>query len=416
MFKPNSRYLIKTPVGFDKFAGVQKKIVDSMYTFVLDDETYIKCSGRHLLLTECGFLKAENIKKTNTLTNKKIVDIISEKGEFEVFDPVGVENHSSYFSNGLVSHNTEFLGSTNTLIMGEKLAVLSYNEQINVYSDTTIYEEPIKENYDDETGELKSKDHLYVITVDVSEGKNLDYSAFSVIDISTMPYKQVAIYRSNSIPPILFPTIIKAVAEYYNNAHVLVEINNNPQVADTLIEDLGYDNVFRVKSGNKKAQQISLEWGKNTASGVKMTPLVKRMGCSMLKTLVENDKLIISDFETISELTTFVQEGPSYRAEEGCNDDLAMTLVLFSWLATQRVFKEIIETNLRKQLQLEHFNYDEQDILPVIEVQNAMNVKHFVEDGAVWMETGSGDVYKSIFDEYFRDGSNLIDMDNQKYF
>jgi hypothetical protein len=93
-----------------------------------------------------------------------------------------------------------------------------------------------------------------------------------------------------------------------------------------------------------------------------------------------------------------------------------MTLVLFSWLATQRVFKEIIETNLRKQLQLEHFNYDEQDILPVIEIQNAMNVKHFVEDGAVWMETGSGDVYKSIFDEYFRDGSNLIDMDNQKYF
>jgi Terminase large subunit, T4likevirus-type, N-terminal/Terminase RNaseH-like domain len=292
-----------------------------------------------------------------------------------------------------------FLGSTNTLISGEKLATLTYKEQIGKYSDMVIYEHPVKEAYDNDTGEFLNKDHLYAISVDVSEGKNLDYSAFSVFDISCMPYKQVAIYRNNAIPPMLYPTVIKACAEYYNNAHVLIEINNNPQVASTLIEDLEYENVLKVASGNKRAQTVSLFGGRNVALGLKMSPLVKRIGCSTLKTLIENDKLVINDFETISELTTFVQEGPSYKAEEGCNDDLAMTLVIFSWLATQKYFKEIVEHDIRKQLQLEHFNFSEEEQLPAMEVDDGISVKHFIEDGAVWIETNNPDPYGSILSD-----------------
>lgn len=291
----------------------------------------------------------------------------------------------------------EFLGSTNTLVSGEKLACLSYQPQIREYGGISIFEEPVKETFDDYTGEQLTKDHSYVILVDVSEGKNLDYSAFSVIDISCMPYKQVARYKNNSIPPILFPSVIKSAAEFYNQAFVLVEINNSPQVADILIEELGYENVFRTKSGNKKPQVICLEWGKNTASGVKMTPLVKRIGCSMLKTLIETDKLLIQDFETIAELTTFVQSGPSFKAEEGCHDDLAMTLVLFGWLTTNKVFKEILEHDLRKQLQFEHFDYNDEDLLPILELQDGKQSNHFVQDNAVWEER------KSNFNFYFND-------------
>lgn len=292
---------------------------------------------------------------------------------------------------------TDFLGSTNTLISGEKLATLVYKQEATRYSDAIIYEEPIKESYNEDTGELITKDHIYTICVDVSEGKNLDYSAFSVMDISTMPYKQVAVYRSNSIPPMLFPSIIKTLAEYYNHAYVLIEINNNPQVADILLEELGYDNIFRIASGNKKAQTISIYGGKNVARGLKMSPQVKRIGCSNLKMLVENDKMVINDFESISELTTFVMNGTSYAAEEGCNDDLAMTLVLFGWIVSQKVFNDIVEHNLRKQLQFEHFNYSEEDELPIGEVDDGLSIPHFVEDGAVWVEGGIGaDPYNSL--------------------
>jgi Terminase RNaseH-like domain/Terminase large subunit, T4likevirus-type, N-terminal len=292
---------------------------------------------------------------------------------------------------------TEFLGSTNTLVSAEKLATLAYKNPVSRYSDTVIYEEPVKDAFDDETGEQISKDNTYVITVDVSEGKNLDYSAFNVINISTMPYRQVAVYRNNAIPPMLFPTIIKAVAEYYNNAFVLIEINNTPQVADLLLEDLEYDNVLQVSSGNKRAQTVTINRGsKNVARGVKMSPLVKRMGCSTIKTLIENDKIIINDFETISEFTTFVINGPSFAAEEGCNDDLVMSFVIFGWLATQKFFKEMVEFDVRKQLQMEHFNYVEEEQLPLGEISNGKEIAHFVEDGAVWVESNYSDPYGEV--------------------
>lgn len=296
-----------------------------------------------------------------------------------------------------------FLGSTNTLISGEKLATLAYKEPVGKMQDMVIFEQPVKELYDDDTGRVVNKDHLYAMTVDISEGKNLDYSAFNIYDVSGMPYKQVARYRNNNIPPMLYPTIIKSCAEYYNNAYVLIELNNNPQVADLLVEDLGYENVLRVFTGNKKPQMLSMKGGKGVTPGVKMTPLVKRQGCSTLKTLIENDKLIINDFETISELTTFVQEGPSYKAEEGCNDDLAMTFVLFGWLASQKLFKEIVDHDVRKQLQLEEFDYVEEETLPVIAPPNP-DIVYFIEDDAVWVEGNNLglDPYKQLFDDSFK--------------
>lgn len=300
-------------------------------------------------------------------------------------------------------YNCHFLGSTNTLISGEKLATLTYKEPISKMADVVIYEKPIKEEFDDETQDQISTDHLYAIVVDVSEGKNLDYSAFSVFDVSMIPYRQVAVYRNNNIPPMIFPNIIKSCAEYYNDAHVLIEINNSPQVAEILLEDLEYENVFKITSGNKKAQTLSLGSGRRVSYGLKTSPLSKRVGCSTLKTLIENDKLILNDFETISELTTFVNNGKSFAAEEGCNDDLAMTLVNFGWLVTQKLFKEMVDNDIRKQLQLEHFEYIEEDQLPLGENYKGNEIPFYIEDDAVWVEVGKnssqndyGDFYKSF--------------------
>ena len=274
---------------------------------------------------------------------------------------------------------TEFLGSSNTLISGYKLAQLRYMDAVAEHDLMKIYEHPIKTD-----GIKYVKDRLYCIVVDVSEGKNLDSSAFSVIDISDLPYKQVATYKSSSITPLLFPTVIYNAARYYNDAYVLVEINNTPQIADTLHADLEYENLWKVFTGNKKPQQLSAGFARGVQLGLKMSPQVKKIGTSNLKTLIEGDKLLINDFTTYSELTTFVENKNTFAAEQGANDDLVMGLVMFAWATTQPYFKEIVAHDLRKQVQLENMNQfdDETVVEPIMDD----GLRHDLElvDGDLW--------------------------------
>ena len=283
---------------------------------------------------------------------------------------------------------TEFLGSSNTLVSGYKLQQLVYVDPVANHDLLKIYEHPVKEG----VNESKS-DHLYCITVDVSEGKNLDSSAFSVIDISQTPYKQVATYKSSSITPILFPTVIYNTARYFNDAYILVEINNNPQVADSLHTDFEYENLWKVFTGNKKPQQLSAGFARGIQMGLKMSPQVKAIGCSNLKTLIEGDKLLINDFDTYSELTTFVQQKNSFSAEEGANDDMVMSLVIFSWVTTQQYFKEIVNHDIRKQIQLENMNQMDDDVLPAPIIEDGLEHDFEVMGGDLWEVADGGEVY-----------------------
>jgi hypothetical protein len=291
----------------------------------------------------------------------------------------------------------EFLGSSNTLISGYKLQQLRYMNPIAEHDKMKIYEHPIKEGHED-----AKSDHLYCITVDVSEGKNLDSSTFSVIDISSTPYKQVATYSSSSISPILFPTVIVNAARVYNDAYVLVEINNNPQVADFIHSDLEYENLLKVFTGNKKPQQLSAGFARGVQMGLKMSPQVKSVGCSNLKTLIEGDKLIINDFDTYSELTTFEQHKTSFAAAEGANDDMAMTLVIFAWATTQAYFREIVNHDLRKQIQLENMNQIDEDVLPAPIIEDGLEHDFMVEGGDVWEVADGGDTYAAYSKDFFR--------------
>ena len=294
---------------------------------------------------------------------------------------------------------TEFLGSSNTLISGYKLAQLRYIDAIAEHDLMKIYEHPIKTD-----GIKYVKDRLYCIVVDVSEGKNLDSSAFSVIDISDLPYKQVATYKSSSITPLLFPTVIYNAARYYNDAYVLVEINNTPQIADTLHADLEYENLWKVFTGNKKPQQLSAGFARGVQLGLKMSPQVKKIGTSNLKTLIEGDKLLINDFATYSELTTFVETKNTFAAEQGANDDLVMGLVMFGWVTTQPYFKEIVAHDLRKQVQLENMNQfdDETVVEPIMDD----GLRHDLElvDGDLW-EVADG---SPVYSKFMRDSINRM--------
>jgi hypothetical protein len=291
---------------------------------------------------------------------------------------------------------TEFLGSTNTLISGTKLQQLVYKNPIAEHDMMNIYEQPEKGDDDNK------KDHLYCITVDVSEGRNLDASAFSVFNISSTPYRQVATYKSSSISPILFPTIIYNAAKYYNDAYILVEINNNPQVADILHQDLEYENLWKVFTGNKKPQQLSAGFARGIQLGVKMSPAVKRIGCSNLKTLIEGNKLVVNDFDTVSELATFVANKTSFAAEEDANDDLVMTLVLFAWASTQKYFKDIVAHDIRKQIQLENMNQVDDESLPAPIIEDGLEHDFELIGGDLWEKADSGQTYAKFVTERLR--------------
>ena len=259
-----------------------------------------------------------------------------------------------------------------------------------------MYEAPIVG--DGET----TKDHIYAICVDVAEGKDMDLSALSVVDISETPYRQVAKYASSFISPVLFPTIIYNTAKLYNDAYVMIEINNTPQIADILHGEMEYENVVKVMTGNKKAQQISAGFGRGVQLGLKMSTQVKRIGCTNLKTLIESDKLIVQDFDTISEFTSFVSDGITWKAEEGKTDDVVMTLVMFAWMTTQKYFKDIVNHDLRKQLQLEKLSQMDDESIPGMILDTGLDAPFIVEAGDVWVTGNQGEIYADYFNEIMR--------------
>ena len=233
------------------------------------------------------------------------------------------------------------------------------------------------------------------MTVDVARGLGNDYSAFIVFDITEFPYKVVAKYRNNEIKPMLFPNIIEEVAKGYNSAWLLVEVNDiGDQVANILHFDLEYDNVLMCAMRGRAGQLVGTGFsGKKSQLGVRMTAAVKKLGCSNLKTLLEDDKLLTVDYDIISELTTFAQRHNSFEAEEGCNDDLAMCLVIFSWLVAQPYFKEMTDNDVRKRIYEEQKNQIDQDMSPFGFISDGISdITSFVDnDGDRWYVDEYGD-------------------------
>ena len=264
----------------------------------------------------------------------------------------------------------EFLGSVNTLITSSKLKILAYDDPLTSSAGLDIFEEPIE-------------GHDYVCTVDVARGITKDYSAFTIIDTTEIPYKLVAKYRNNKIKPLLFPNIIHQVCTQYNHAYTLVEVNDiGGQVADILQFDLEYDNLLMCSMRGRAGQVVGQGFsGSKVQLGVKMSTTVKKTGCANMKQLIEDDKLIFTDFDIITELTTFIQKGQAWEAEEGCNDDLAMCLVIFSWLATTDYFRELHDSDVRLRMYQEQKDAIEADMAPFGFVSDGINDEESFVDG-----------------------------------
>ena len=280
-----------------------------------------------------------------------------------------------------VEFECEFLGSVDTLISSSKLRTLVYDDPRQSNRGLDIYFDPIK-------------DHDYIITVDVARGVGIDYSAFIIADITTFPHKVVGKYKNNEIKPMLFPSIIVDLGKAYNNAFILCEVNDiGDQVASIIHYDLEYQNLLMCSMRGRAGQIVGQGFsGKKTQLGVKMSKTVKKVGCSNLKTLIEDEKIIFNDYDIISELTTFIQKHNSFEAEEGCNDDLAMCLVIYAWLVQQDYFKELTDQDIRKRIYEDQRDQIEQDMSPFGFIVDGTEEESFVDsEGDRWYSDEYGD-------------------------
>tara|TARA_Y100001973_G_C5199382_1_gene336535 strand:+ start:768 stop:2405 length:1638 start_codon:yes stop_codon:yes gene_type:complete len=284
-----------------------------------------------------------------------------------------------------VEFETEFIGSSNTLISPTKLRQMTFKPPVYEKDGLNIWE-------------LPKKDRTYFMTCDVARGAGKDFSAFTVLDITDVPYKLVARYKDNNISTLLYPNVIYKTATDYNSAWVLVEANDiGGQVADTLYYDMEYENLISSTVKGRAGQIVSAGFGKDTLFGIKTTAQVKRIGCQTLKTIIEENQLLILDFDTVAELTSFSVRGKSYAATEGNHDDLVMTLVLFSWMTTQRYFKDLLDQDLRLKLFEERMKQLEDEILPLGFVSDGTEEDIFIDsDGERWTVVGDYDFTNAI--------------------
>ena len=367
----------------DEFAFVPNHIADSFFASVYPTITSGKSTKVIMVSTPHGmnhfyryWHDAERKKNEYVATEVHWSEV---PGRDAVWKEQTIANTSE--QQFRVEFECEFLGSVDTLISPSKLRTMTYDDPIKSNKGLDIYEEPIDK-------------HDYVLTVDVARGVGIDYSAFVLVDITEYPHKIVGKYKNNEIKPMIFPNIIYQIAKSYNNAFILVEVNDiGDQVASIIHFDLEYENLpmcaMRGRAGQIVGQGFS---GTKTQLGVKMSKTVKKVGCSNLKTLIEDDKVVFRDYDIISELTTFIQKHHSFEAEEGCNDDLAMCLVIYAWCVVQDYFKELTEQDVRKRLYEDQRDQIEQDMAPFGFVLDGLEEDSFVDaDGDTWKVDEYGD-------------------------
>ena len=271
----------------------------------------------------------------------------------------------------------QFLGSIDTLISPNKLRTLAYKRPLQSNAGLDVYEQPKEGN-------------TYLLTADVSRGVSNDYSAYIVFDVSQVPYRIVAKYRDNEVKPLLFPQKIHQVAKAYNTAFVLVEVNDiGEQVANSMHYDMEYDNMIMASMRGRAGQILGGGFSGGRAQlGVRTTKAVKKIGCSNLKQLIEDNKLIVEDYDAISELSTFIVKGSSFEADDGCNDDLVACMFIFGWCTDQTYFKELTNNDIREQMYRENQDQLEQDMAPFGFVINGLedeNIGNMVDEyGTKW--------------------------------
>ncbi len=342
----NNRFLIKSGGKFVPFVGIRTTHPKRTIKVTLSDQRVLVCSPDHMIAVKNTFKRVSQLKVNDCIDKDlKIVSVEFLTGLRTLYDVVQSFNHQ-YDTNGITSHNCSFVGSSNTLIDSSVLKNLVSINPIKDINGLRYFKYP----------DLK---HQYVMTVDVSRGRGLDYSTFTIFDISVLPYEIVCTFKHNEINASLeYPVIINKIGRMYNNALILIENNDlGEAVANSLWYDWEYDNVIWT---NK--DQIS----GSGVIGIVTTRKVKSIGCQTIKNIIENHQIILNDFRIIQELEVFVRQKKGlYGAQDTyINDDLCQNLWLFGWLTQQNYFVDLTNVNTN-QIMGKSFVEQVDDYLPI---------------------------------------------------
>lgn len=342
-------------VYLDEFAFVENNIQDEFFASTYPTISSGRTTKFVITSTPNGMNKFYNLwveseKGKNSFVPFSIqwndVPGRDDKWREEQIKNMGAEKFRTEF-------NTEFIGSSNTLIDPTVLQRLMADDPIVETETTRQFEKP-------------KPGHLYMCMVDVAEGINRDSSTFVIVDVTELPYKVVASFRDPLIPPMMLANPIFNFCRQYNDAYVLIEINRyGSQTAQTLYHEFEYENVIFCRTKGAAGQIPSSGFGGSSSyPGVKMSERIKRIGCQNIKTLIETYKIVLSDKRIIDELYTFVQDGESYNAEQGHHDDLVIPLVLLGWLSTQEYYKQLTNVDVRYRIAAEREALLDQDLMP----------------------------------------------------
>lgn len=368
-------------IFLDEFAHIHNNLAEEFYTSVYP----VISSGKNTKLFIVSTPKGMN------LFHKLWVEAEEKRSNFKTFEAhwTAVPGRDEAWKQETIANTSEeqfeqefdcsFLGSTGTLISPMKLKSMTWKSPERMGNGVEVYNRP-------EDG------HKYVITVDTAEGKGQDYHAISVFDVTKIPYKMVCKLRDRKTDALSLPSVVYTLAKNYNDAFLLFEVQSTgQQVIDLIQSDLEYENIIYVVNKGKAGQIVASGYQKNPQRGVKASKATKKIGCLNLKSLIEQDKLIIEDFDTINELSTFISDGVTWNAEEGKHDDMVMTLILFSWLVAQKYFREGSDNDIHKNM-MEHKKAQmESDFTPFGFVFNMIpneNNTFRGSDGTIWEVVG----------------------------
>ena len=340
----------------DEFAFVPDQIAEDFFASVYPTITAGKTTKTVIVSTPNGMNLFHKLWMNAKNGRSDFVPVEAHwwqvPGRDEKFKKETIKNTSE--RHWISEYECEFLGSQDTLIKASKIASLTFAEPVAQSPDgLTVYENP-------------KPNRLYMCLVDTSRAIGQDYHAMTVVDVTEFPYKVVAKYRNNQLPAAVYPNVIFSVATKYNSAYVLVEINDiGQQVADILRDELEYDNMIEVVIKGKKGQKLGVAFGgAKTYNGIKMSSSIKKIGCMALKEMIEGDKLVLNDYDIISEFSTYISKANSFEASQGYHDDLVSTLVMFGWMTTQPYYKDLVDIDVRRKLYEEKLKKIEEELMP----------------------------------------------------
>lgn len=360
--KINHKYEIMTPTGFQPFDGVNR--VKKLVLVIKTTTSTIRVSQNHIFIVNDKQIKASTVRKGHNLAlNEKVLSVTLSERDY-LYDPVNVGTDHIYYAGGFVHHNCSFIGSSYTLIDGNKLATIPYTNPIYHKAGLEVFKKPAEGN-------------SYVISIDTSRGVHQDFSAFTVVDVTKMPYEVVVVFKDNAISTLEFPHLIFNTARQYNNAYLLVEINDlGEEVSNTIWYEYEYENIYFTKKDK-------LTEGRGYP-GIRTTSKVKMLGCSVLKDLVEKDQLVLNSFSIIEELGLFVLKNRSYATDDPViNDDLCTTLWLFAWLTKQNEFQELVNIHLRSIIAKRKQEYIDQSMTPFMFYDDGKALGHLLEESKI---------------------------------